>query len=460
MEHEAVSQAATSLHTLPWQIVAGLIFVVAYALIASEKIHKTKVALAGACLMMVLGIVSHHEAFTETEGTGVSWNTIFLLAGMMIIVNITKRTGVFQWLAIRSAKLGKGNPFAIAALLSLVTAVLSAFLDNVTTVLLIAPVTFFIAEALQISPLPFLICEIVASNIGGTATLVGDPPNIMIGSASHLGYMPFVMNLTPAVVLVLAAYLVTVRFMFAKEFIPKPGAAEAIQEFDESKAITDPGLLKRAGSVLVLTLCTFVIHSQLHLEPATVALSGAALLLLITPVDPHEILEEIEWPTLFFFIGLFIMVTALVKVGIIDMMAKKILSMTKGSVPAMTYLILWFSAFASAIVDNIPFVATMNPMIIDIARSLHPGDISTHGWAAVVHARYAMPLWWALALGACLGGNGTIIGASANVIVAGIAERNGYPLTFKHYLKYGLPLMIESIIISSLYLWVRYLRVL
>ncbi|NCO39967.1 MAG: hypothetical protein COZ06_30510 [Armatimonadetes bacterium CG_4_10_14_3_um_filter_66_18] len=458
MEHEVANHAADTLRTLPWQLIAGGIFVVAYTFIAAEWIHKTKVALAGGCAMMLLGIVSHHQAFTETAGTGVSWNTIFLLAGMMIIVNITKRTGVFQWIAIRSAKLGRGNPFAIAALLSLVTAVLSAFLDNVTTVLLIAPVTFFIAEALSSSPLPFLICEIVASNIGGTATLVGDPPNIMIGSAARLGYVPFVANLTPVVLVILAVYLLTVRWLFRKEFVPKEGAAEEILKFDESKVITDVPLLKRSGGVLLLTLVGFVLHGQFHLEPATIALAGAALLLLITHIEPHEVLEEVEWPTLFFFIGLFIMVTGLVNVGLIEMMAAKLLALTKGNTSAMAYLILWLSAFASAIVDNIPFVATMNPLVIDIARTLHEGDIATHGWEAVVHAKEIMPLWWALALGACLGGNGTIIGASANVIVAGIAERNGFPLSFRHFLKYGMLLMIESVIISHIYLWLRYLR--
>jgi Na+/H+ antiporter NhaD/arsenite permease-like protein len=458
MEHELVNNAASTLRTLPWQLIAGGIFVVAYVFIAAEWIHKTKVALAGACLMMVLGIVTHQQAFTETEGTGVSWNTIFLLTGMMIIVNIVKRTGLFQWIAIRSAKLGRGNPFAIAALLSVVTAVLSAFLDNVTTVLLVAPVTFFVAEALGITPVPFLICEIIASNIGGTATLIGDPPNIMIGSAAHLGFLPFVANLTPVIVVILFFYVLTIRWLFRKEFVPQPGAVERVMALDESRAITDAPLLKRSGTVLLLTLSGFVVHGQLHLEPAVVALAGAALLLLVTKVEPHDILQEVEWPTLFFFIGLFIMVTGLVNVGLVELMAKKLLSLTGGNMHAMTYLILWLSAFASAIIDNIPFVATMNPLILDIAKAVAGGDVAAMTWSQVVHAKAIMPLWWALSLGACLGGNGTIIGASANVVVAGISERNGHPISFRHYLKYGAVLMIESVILSHLYLWFRYLR--
>jgi len=448
----------SAIRTAPWQWTTAVIFVIAYALIASEKIHKTKVALAGATLMMALGIVPHHLAFTETEGTGVSWNTIFLLVGMMIIVNVVKQTGVFQWIAIRSAKLGRGNPFAIAALLSLVTAVLSANLDNVTTVLLIAPVTFFIADALGISPIPFLICEILSSNIGGTATLIGDPPNILIGSAAKLGYLPFVTNLAPLVLVNLVVFVITVRFVFKREFVPRPEAAAAIQELDETKAITDPKLLKVSGTLLLLTMAAFVCHGWLHLEPATVALAGAALMLLLTPTDVHDILREVEWPTLFFFIGLFIMVTGMVRAGLIEKLASVLLGVTQGNVPAMSLLILWFSAFASAIVDNIPFVATLNPMIIDIARGMAAdGQIAGTNFTTIVQHPQIMPLWWALALGACLGGNGTLIGASANVIVAGIAERGGHPIPFATYLKYGMLFMVESLILSTVYLWLRYL---
>jgi len=451
-------ETETIVRTLPWQILTATIFVGAYAFIASEKIHKTKVAIAGASLMMLLGIVPHHAAFTETESTGVSWNTVFLLTGMMILVNIVKRTGIFQWIAIRSAKLGRGNPFTICAILSVVTAVLSANLDNVTTVLLIAPVTFFIAEALSISPVPFLICEIIASNIGGTATLIGDPPNIMIGSAAKLGFMPFVTNLAPVIVVIMVVFVVTVRFVFRREFVPSSEAAAQVMKLDESKAITDFALLRRAGPVMLGTIVAFVFHGYLHLEPATVALSGAALLLLITSVEPHEILAEVEWPTLFFFIGLFIMVTGMVRVGLIEMMANWLLGVTKGNIPAMTMLIVWFSAFASAIIDNIPFVATMNPLIIDVAKGLAAhGEIARATFTQIVHAPQVMPLWWALSLGACLGGNGTIIGASANVVVAGIAEGNGYPLTFRSFLKYGMLFMVESVAIASVYLWFRFL---
>ena len=451
-------EPAAHLQTLFWQIVAGGIFLIAYALIATDKVHKTKVALAGAALFLVLRIVTQDQAFTETAGGGVSWNTIFLLAGMMVIVNIIKRTGVLTWLAIRSVKLGRGDPYTIAAILCIVTAVTSAFLDNLTTVLFMAPVTFVVAQFLGLNPVPLLICEIIASNIGGTATLIGDPPNIMIGSAAGLGFMTFVKHLTPVVIVTLLAMVGTIKLMFGREWKRDPGAAARLRELDEREAITDWPLLRRSGAVMALTVGGFVVHEPLHLQPATVALAGAALLLLITASDAQETLAEIEWGTLFFFLGLFIMVTGLVKVGLIAIMADGLLQVTGGNIPALALLIVWFSAVASSVLGSIPFVATMNPLIIGVAETMQArGDLLVPAGTPLLHAPPVMALWWALALGACLGANATIIGAAANVAVAGIAESAGHPITFRHYLKYGVPLTVESLLIASVYLYWRYL---
>ncbi len=451
-------EAAEHLCTLPWQIAAGGIFLVAYALITTERIHRTKIAVAAGALFLVLRVVTQEEAFTETPSGGVSWNTIFLLAGMMIIVNIVKRTGVFGWLALRSAKLGRGDPFTIAAMLCVVTAVTSAFLDNLTTVLFMAPVTFVVAQTLGVNPVPFLICEIIASNIGGAATLIGDPPNIMIGSAADLGFTAFVKHLTPVVVVVLVAMIATVKLLFRREWAGEPGSLAGLRELDERELITDWPLLRRSGLVLALTIAGFVAHESLHLEPATIALAGAGLLLVVSGANVQETLEEIEWATLFFFIGLFVMVTGLVKVGLIDLMAGGLLKVTGGKVPILAVAIAWFSAAASGILGSIPYTATMNPLIIDIAHQMQAqGTLAVPEGTSLLHAPPIMALWWALSLGACLGANVTIIGGAANVAVAGMAERAGYAITFKHYLKYGVPLTVESLFIATVYLYLRYL---
>jgi Na+/H+ antiporter NhaD/arsenite permease-like protein len=430
-------------------VLAAVIFLGAYALIASDRVHRTIVALCGAAVVLALRLVDQRVAFASVD-----WNTIFLLLSMMIIVAVIRRTGVFQWLAVKCAKAARADPLRMIILFSVVTAVVSAFLDNVTTVLLIAPVTMLIAEALTVSPVPFLISEVLASNIGGTATLVGDPPNIMIGSAARLGFMSFVAHLTPVAIIVLIAYLATIRLLFRRTLVISEEARAAIYQFDETKAITDRPLLNRCLVVLALTFVGFFLHERLHLEAATVALSGAALLLLIGGVELEQVIHEIEWPTLLFFVGLFILVAGLVESGIIHALSSRLLSLSSHSIPATAIALLWVSAALSAVVDNIPFVASVNPMLLDVARGLAGPGVALRD---ALHGPQMLPLWWSLALGACLGGNGTIIGASANVVIAGVAERAGYRIRFIEFLKYGIPVVIESLVISSAYLYLRYL---
>jgi Na+/H+ antiporter NhaD/arsenite permease-like protein len=432
--------------------IATSIFILAYTLIVLEKIHKTTIAIFGAALMIVLGIVTQDNAFHSTE-LGVDWNVIFLLVGMMTIVNIMKPTGVFEYIAIKSAKLAKGEPFRIMATFSIVTAVLSAFLDNVTTVLLIVPVTLFICQALELDVVPYLITEAIASNIGGTATLIGDPPNIMIASKAQLDFMAFIYHLTPVIIITMIIYIITLKLIFGKRLTVREDLRKRVMAMDENEAITDPVLLKKSLVVLAVTMTGFVCHGMLHLEPATIALFGAGLLLLVSGIkEPHHVLAEAEWATLFFFIGLFIIIGGVIKVGLIKWMSIQVLEITQGNMFATSMVVMWFSAFASAIVDNIPYVATMNPLIIDMAKQLWPNLSGTE----LLHHPDLMPVWWSLALGACLGGNGTAIGASANVIVVGIAERAGYPISFKKFMLYGMPFMIQTIIISMIYIWLRY----
>jgi len=445
--------------TVPNQIVMNLtfwiataIFLLAYGLIIWDKIHKTIIAIFGAALLIVIGIITQEEAFHSTD-IGVDWNVIFLLIGMMVIINIMKPTGCFEYLAIKGAKVGKGQPFKIMAIFCIITAVVSAFLDNVTTVLLIAPVTLVICKALELDVVPFLLIEALASNIGGTATLIGDPPNIMIGSKAQLGFMPFVYNLSPVIIIVLIAFIISIRFIFGKKMTVKEELRQRIMAMDENEAIKDPVLLRKSLVVLAITITGFVAHGALNLEPATIALTGAGLLLLVSGMkDPRHVLAEAEWGALFFFIGLFIIIGAVVKVGLIKWMSIKVLEISHGNLFGTTMIVMWFSAFASAFIDNIPYVATMNPLIINMAQQLWPNLTGVE----LLHHPDLMPLWWSLALGACLGGNGTAIGASANVVVCGMAEKMGHPIPFKQWMFYGMPLMIESVMISMIYVWLRY----
>lgn len=414
---------------------AIIIFLVAYGIIISEKLNRTVVALLGAVAMVVFHILSQEEAFHVID-----FNTIGLLVGMMTIVNILKRTGIFQYIAIKTAKLSKGSPWKIMLYFAVVTAVASALLDNVTTILLIAPVTFVITETLGLSPVPFLITEVLTANIGGTATLIGDPPNIMIGGATNLSFMDFLINLGPVVAIIFVVVLILLKFIYGSQLKISEENKAKISEFDESKTITDPVLLKKSGIVLLATIIGFAIHQAFGLESATVALLGAAILLLIGKVDVEEILTEVEWPTIFFFMGLFIMVGALEEIGVIEVLANQLLTLTHNDPFITTMLILWVSAIASAFLDNIPFVATMIPLIHSIGAS---GMDTT-------------ALWWALALGACLGGNGSVVGATANVIVSGMLHKKGYKLTFGDFLKIGFPLMLVSVVISMIYLIIFY----
>lgn len=451
MTHEAAAAAQPFvMDTAFWT--ATVIFLMAYAIIISEKIHKTIVAIFGAGLMLVLKILEQHEAF-HLEEFGIDWNVIFLLISMMIIINLMRPTGVFEYIAIKSAKMGKGEPFRIMAIFAVVTAVLSALLDNVTTVLLITPVTLLIADALDLDPIPYLISCALASNIGGTATLIGDPPNIMIASKAQLNFMDFIYHLAPVVIVMMVFYLFAIKFIWGRKLKTRDELKSRIMSMNENEAIKDPVMLKKSLFVLALVLSGFVFHGVLHFQPATVALFGAGLLLLLSKThEPHHILAEVEWPTIFFFMGLFIIVGAVVKVGLIKWMSIQVLELTQGNMFATSMVIMWFSAIASAIVDNIPYVATMNPLVADMARQLWP-DLSG---VELLHHPDLMPVWWSLALGACLGGNGSAIGASANVIVVGMSEKAGKKISFMKFMAYGMPIMLMTVAISTVYVWLRY----
>lgn len=418
-------------------IVAIAIFTLTYVVIVSEKVNRTAIAIFGAVMMLVFNIEMQHEAVMHVD-----FNTIGLLVGMMIIVNILKRTGIFEYMAIRAAKYAKGDPWKIVFIFSILTGVSSAFLDNVTTILLVVPVTIVIANELKLNPIPFLVPEILIANIGGTATLIGDPPNIMIGSATGLGFLDFIVNLGPVVIIITVVTMFILKRVYGKTLVTTDERKQKILAMDEHLAIKDKKLLVKSLSVLGMTVIGFMLHQTLGYESATIALFGAATLLLISKLDPEDILMEIEWPTIFFFMSLFILVGALEDVGVIHYLAEKMLLLTKGDLFFTAMLVLWGSAIASAFLDNIPFVATMIPLITSI------GEMSSIS---------ITPLWWALALGACLGGNGTLVGASANVIVSGMLEKQGYKLSFVEYMKVGFPIMLVSIVISTAYLIVRYL---
>ena len=418
-------------------IVALTIFIVIYTFIISEKINRTTIAFFGATLLLIFKILSQEQAI-ET----IDFNTIGMLIGMMVIVNILRRTGAFEYMAIKSAKLVGGEPWKVLVVFAILTAVASALLDNVTTILLIIPVTLVITETLEVNPVMFILPLILASNIGGTATLIGDPPNIMIGSASGMGFMDFILNLAPIVIIIFIAVIFIFRLLYKKNLKISDEKREKIMQMDEKLAIKDKVLLKKGLFVLGLTIVGFVLHQYLNFESATVALVGAALLLLISKLDPEEILLDVEWPTIFFFIALFILVGGLEEVGVIDFLAKSLLSVTGDNIVLLAILILWGSAIASAFLDNIPFVATMIPLIKSIA---------------LMSAMPITPMWWALALGACLGGNGTLVGASANVIASGMLKKHGHKLSFMDYTKVGFPIMIVSIVLSTAYLIIFYL---
>jgi len=422
--------------------IAIVVFVVAYLLIATERIPKMVAALAGAGMVLGFGVVGSEDAFYSHE-TGVDWDVIFLLLGMMIIVGVLRRTGVFEYIAIWATKRAKGSPLRVMVLLVLITAVASALLDNVTTVLLIAPVTLLICDRLDINPVPFLIAEILASNIGGAATLIGDPPNIIIGSRAGLTFNDFLVHMAPIIVIELVVFTLILPWLFRGSFRVNPERVADVMELNEREAIQNKSLLIKCGLVLLAVFTGFVGHSVFHVEPSVVALLGAGILVLISSSKPKDFLASVEWETLLFFAGLFVMVGALVKTGVIGDLAELATDATGGDALTAVMLILVVSALLSGIIDNIPYVATMSPLVADLSANI----------ANPVHAE---ALWWSLALGADLGGNMTAVGASANVVVLGIAKRAGTPISFWEFTRKGALVTVITIALAAPYLWLRY----
>jgi len=420
------------------ELLAGAIFLGIYALIVTEKIHRTLAALLGASLVILLKLVDQREAFAFVD-----FNVIFLLAGMMIIANVMAKTGIFQWIAVEAVRRAEGQPYRLLLLTSLITAVVSAFLDNVTTVVLLTPITFFVAQRLGTSPVPFLISQVIASNIGGTATLIGDPPNIIIGSQMGKDFNDFLLNLTPAAAAALLVYLLLARWLFRDELRAATSALEPddiTRLVEAERKIVNVPLMRISLVVMAFTILGFLFSRTLGLEGATIAMTGAVVLMIAAREDVHEIFNTVEWPTLFFFIGLFILVGAVVKAGIISDLAAGVLSWTGGRTHLAALVVLWMSGFISAIVDNIPYTVTMVPLIQALGQNVD-----------------REPLIWALALGANLGGNATIVGASANVVVASMSEARGYPITFMQYLRYGVPATLATLVVASIDIWIRYL---
>lgn len=428
-----------------WQvIIAAVIFITCYAFIISEKINRTIIAMSGALLMIILGIVDLHTAYTEH----IHWATIFLLLGMMILVGIINKSGVFEYIAIKTAQSAHGNPLKILIRLALLTAVGSAFVDNVTTVLLIAPITIAISRTLHMNPIPFLITEILICNIGGAATLVGDPPNIMIGLAAGFSFNDFLIHMTPIIIVLMFITMIYLKFYFAKHLHIEKKYEQKLMEIDAKEYIRDTVLAKKSIYVFAFTVLGFLTHQYLHIEPAVVALSGGTLLMLIgtKESDLEEVFNSVEWPTIFFFAGLFILVGGLVEVGIIETAAIWMINATGGDTMLTSFILLWGAGIASAFIDNIPLVATMIPMVSDMSTqlALAPVEIST--------------LWWSLALGACLGGNGTIIASSANLIVANMAAREGIPISFVDYLKVSIPVTLITLMLATIYVYVVFIK--
>ena len=428
-------------------LVSASLLILAYIFIALERIPKVTIALLGGALTIVLGLVSQ----TKALGDGINphyfinfidFNVIFLLVSMMVIVSITTRSGVFNWIANELLKFTKGHPFKVLCALGLFTAVTSAFLDNVTTVILIMPITFAIAKKLDIDPIPFLLTEIFSSNIGGTATLIGDPPNIIIGSAGGLSFIDFIKELTPVILVIMCVVLTVLAFIFRKKLHASQDKMDEVAKIDNSHTITDKALMIRSTLILALVILGFMLHDVTHIETCVVAMLGASILLIFE--KPNEILQDVEWNTIFFFIGLFIIIGGLEASGGIKLMAEWILKVTQGSQAATSMIILWASGVISGIIDNIPYTATMAPMLVEIEKTMG--------------ATYAYPLWWALSLGACLGGNMTIIGAAANVIVSENAAKSGHPISFMRFLKYGVGVVAISLTISTVYIYFRFLH--
>ena len=418
------------------QIISILVVVVVMALIVSEKVHRTTAALSGAVVLILAGIITF-----DTGVEHIDFNTLGVLVGMMMFVAVIKGSGIFEYLAIKAAKMAKGNPWIIMVLFSLITAVLSAFLDNVTTVLLIGPVTYTVCRVLlDINPIPFFITEIISSNVGGTATLIGDPPNIMIGSAANLSFFDFLIYDGPAVIVIMAVCIVIYYFLYGKKMGVSADKSAAVMALDENDAIHNPALFKKSVIMILLVAVAFVAHGAFHVEPSVIALAAAAIMLLISRTDIEHIINDVEWSTIGFFAGLFVVVGGMAETGVIEMMAYALIDLTGGDLMITIIVLVWASAIISSFLDNIPLVATLIPIIITMESS----------------GIDVMPLWWAVSLGACIGGVGTLIGASANVVMASISKRNGYEITFMDYTKIGFPIMLVCTAISCCYLLLRF----
>lgn len=420
----------------PNEIISIVIFLLVMVAIVSEKVHRAAASLAGAVILLVTHVLTVDSAIEHVDV-----NTIGVLVGMMLFVAVVKNSGLFEYIAIKSAKLTRGKPWAIMAVFAIITAVLSAFLDNVTTVLLVGPMTLAITSILKVNPVPFLLTQILASNMGGTATLIGDPPNIMIGSEAGLGFADFILNTAPVVVIIMAASLLCFYLMFGRKLKVSDDAMQAVMELDENRAIKDKSLLIKSVVMIGLVVIGFMFHSSLGMESCTIALLAAVIMMIVGKQDVEDVIMGVEWSTILFFIGLFVVVGGMEETGVIDQLATLLIGMTGGNMVLTMLIILWVSAIVSSFLDNIPFVATLIPMILAI-QAESGMDVT--------------PLWWALSLGACLGGNGTLIGASANVVLSGISNKNGYPITFMSYLKVGFPMMILSVAISMVYLLLRF----
>lgn len=417
------------------QTISIVIFLAVIALIVSEKVHEAAAAFIGAAALLLVGILD-----IEKAASYIDYNTVGVLVGMMVFVAVIKNSGMFEYIAIKSAKIAKGDPWRIMVLFTIVTAVLSAFLDNVTTVLLIGPMTISITSILGLNPIPFLLTQVLASNIGGTSTLIGDPPNIMIGSAAGFSFMDFVFNLAPCIVIIMILLIVMMRFTFKKSLVVDEDSIKQVMLLDEKKTIEDVNLLRKSVIMIAVVVVGFVLHSQIGIESGTIAVTAAAIMLFIGKQDVEEIIADIEWTTIVFFIGLFIVVGGMVETGVVNQLANFVISLTSDK-PIMTMLVLlWASALLSTILNNIPFVAALIPLITVMGQQ--GIDI--------------IPLWWAISLGACLGGNGTLVGASANIVIANISSKHGHPISFKEFAKYGLPVMLMSTVVSTIYLIIRF----
>jgi Na+/H+ antiporter NhaD/arsenite permease-like protein len=424
-----------------WLAVA--VFAGAYVLIATERVHRVAAALGGAGIVVAAGILDAHALFYD-ERTAIDWNVLFLLLGMMVIVGVLRHTGVFEYVAIWAAKRAKGDPYRVMVLLCLITGIASAGLDNVTTVLLVAPVTLLVCDRIGVNPVPYLIAEVLASNIGGASTLIGDPPNIIIASRADLSFNDFLLHMAPMIVVLLVLFVLACRVLFRSAFRTDAARVADVMTLTEREAIRDHGLLVRSLIVLAAVLAGFTLHSVLHMEPSIVALLGAGILVLISGLGPDEYLVDIEWETLLFFVGLFVLVGALVEVGAIDKLADGFADAVGDDVVLATMALLFVSAVLSAFVDNIPYVATMAPVVATLTAPDGPLAGET-------------VLWWALAFGADLGGNATAVGASANVVVLGIAKRDGYPISFWEFTKYGAVVALVTVALCAPYLYLRYL---